>query len=219
MRSAFVAAAAALAVLAPRAAAAQSSSLYGPPDDRVLALPNYSFYYIEPEPPREVRLNDLLVVVVQHTSQFTSEGEVQRTERSKLNAVLADWLELEGLSVKPATQSDGDLRVSANLDGQLRQDAELENRNLLRFRIAARVVDIRPNGNLVLEAHQNIENNHEVWKASLVGEVSPEHVLPDGSVLSENIADLHIRREELGHVREGTSRGWLLRLFDKVSPF
>jgi flagellar L-ring protein precursor FlgH len=40
----------------------------------------------------------------------------------------------------------------------------MELRDQLTFRIGAEVVDIRPNGNLVLQARREIVINEEVWQ-------------------------------------------------------
>ncbi len=50
-------------------------------------------------------------------------------------------------------------------------------------------------------------------------EMTLEDVLPDNTVLSEDIAELMIRRVQTGSVRDGTRRGWLTRLIDKYAPF
>ncbi len=65
-------------------------------------------------------------------------------------------------------------------------------RDGLKLRIPARVVDIRPNGHLVLEAHQTIRNNEEIWERSISGIVRPEDILPNNTVLSEDVAELQI---------------------------
>jgi len=82
-----------------------------------------------------------------------------------------------------------------------------------------RLVDKRPNALLVVEGRRTITNNHEVWEQSLTGVVRPEDVLPNNSVLSENVAELRITKREAGHVRDGYRRGWMLQWLDKYQPF
>ncbi len=89
----------------------------------------------------------------------------------------------------------------------------------MQFRITAKVDDIRPNGTLVLEAHQEIKNNNEVWVQKLTGLVAREDILPNKTVLSEKIADLKIEKCENGHVRDAYKRGWLTRWVDEWKPF
>ena len=96
---------------------------------------------------------------------------------------------------------------------------ELQTNDALLFRIAATVVDIRPNGTFVIEAHHKIHDNDELWEATLTGIIRREDVLPNNTVMSENIAELSIFKRELGHVRDGYKRGWFSYWFDRFSPF
>jgi flagellar L-ring protein precursor FlgH len=89
----------------------------------------------------------------------------------------------------------------------------------MRFRIACRVVDIRPNGNVLIEGRRSILNNDDTWEMSLIGVIRPEDVLPNNTVLSENVADLRIVKRETGHVRDGYRRGWFTRCLDMFQPF
>ena len=85
--------------------------------------------------------------------------------------------------------------------------------------MAAKIVDIRPNGNLVIEGHQEIRNNEERWRISLTGVVRREAIQADRTVSSDSIAELKIDKEELGQVRDGYARGWLGRWYDRYKPF
>ena len=116
-------------------------------------------------------------------------------------------------------QSRGDPHIRGEVDNKYRSESELETRDSMKFRIACRVVDVRPNGNLVLEGRRSIRNNNEMWDYFLLGEIRPGDVLPNNTVLSENVAELSIHKREAGHVRDGYRRGWLLRALDKYQPF
>jgi flagellar L-ring protein precursor FlgH len=209
-----------VAASASSAAQAQSGSIYARAQVQPqMTLANSSWFYYEPEPPRRLQKNDIITVVVKFDTRYLSEGDVQRRKQSNVDAVLADWLQLEGTSLKPAPQDDGDPRIKAQLNAQFRAENSIEARDSMQFTIAAKVADIRPNGNLVIEAHRIIRSNEEVWEQSLTGLVSPEHILPGNRVLSDSIAELTIHKREQGHVRDAVNRGWLLRFYDRVKPF
>ncbi len=189
------------------------------PGQPPLMLGDSSWTLVEPPPVRTFRLHDIITVVVDQKSEVLSEGDVQRRKQSNFDAALLNWIKLRGLDIVPAPQSNGDLRIQGLMNQQYRVQNELETSDAIRFTIAAEVVDIRPNGNLVIEARKIIHNNNEVWEQSLTGVVRPEDVLPTNKVLSENIAELRIRKRELGHVRDGYRRGWLQRLWDRLKAF
>ncbi len=199
---------------------AQTSSIYAMPQTAGgLTLEDLSLTTIEVTPPREIQKYDTITIIVDEKSQLLSEGEMQRRKQATLSAVLEDWIKFEGLDLKPDKQADGDQTISANLRSQFRTQSAMETRDGLKFRIAATVVDIRPNGHLVIEAHKTIQNNEENWDQRLTGIVNPEDVLPNRSVLSEKITELNISKVEKGHVRDGYRRGWFLKFLDRVQPF
>lgn len=205
---------------APADARAQNSSLWAQPRlQGPLTLQNSSWFYIEVEPPREIRLNDIVTIIVDEKAQVLSEGEIDRRNRSNIDARLQDWIELNGLNIKPAPQNDGDPRVRGFLNSQMRAEAGMEAIEGMKLRIAAYVVDIRPNGNLVIEAHRRIRHNDSMWHQSLTGVVRREDILPNNTVFSEDVAELHIDKFETGEVRDGYKRGWLLKFIDTVRPF
>ena len=202
----------------------QSSSLYHrdlpPADAPPMTLEQTSWISPPPVPPKELRLHDLINVRVDVTATMTSQGEVERRKNALYDAVLKDWVHLIGLkALKPDPQTDGDQRARGQLSQLYRAESDLETSEALKFEIAAEIVDIRPNGNIVLEAHQTIHNNNEVWEYSLSGVCSPEDIGPGQVVLSRDVHSLQVDKRERGSVRDGYRRGWFTRWFDQFHPF
>lgn len=203
---------------ASQQALAQSSSLLGEPSQRALTLEDAFTFVPTPEPPT-IGLNDIVTVVVKDAFQYTNEGELVQRKLANLEATLKDWIELDGLNVQKAPQDQGDPKVSGQLNSQYRAISEMETVGGVQFRITARVVDIRPNGNLVLEARKEVVDNEEVWEQRLTGEVRPEDIAPDNTVFSEKLADLRIVKDETGSIRDGYKRGWFKRMYERFNPF
>ena len=116
-------------------------------------------------------------------------------------------------------QSAGDPRINAQLNSQYRAEADTESRNTLTFTIAAKVVDVLPNGTLVIEAKKTVEINGDTWERALSGVIRREDVTPDNKVLSEDIADLRVMTRETGQVPDAYRRRWLHKIYDRFAPF
>ena len=188
-------------------------------EPRALTLSEASWTYRPPTPPRTVKLHDIIVVLVDEKTQVISEGELDRRKTANAAWTLKDWVLLKGLNLIPDPQSRGDPKISGEVQQSLRAEGEFSSRGAMKFRIACEVVDIRPNGTLVLEGRRWLRNNDEIWEISLLGVVRPEDVLPNNTVLSENVANLRVFKREIGHVRDGYRRGWFTRLLDEYQPF
>jgi flagellar L-ring protein precursor FlgH len=212
----------ALALGAAAKATAQSGSLYGNPERRrPLTLAQGDWTYIPPPQPRQLKLNDIITVRVDEKSQVISEGEMDRRKKASLQAALKDWVIFSPrwLGIQPDPQSDGEPKVDGEWNNKYRSQADFETRDAMKFNIAARVVDVRPNGTLVIEGRRNIRNNEDSWEFSLTGVIRPEDVKPNNTVDSENVADMRIHKRESGHVRDGYRRGWLMEWLDRYQPF
>lgn len=199
---------------------AQSSSLYGSPQARPgLTLAGESWLFVQPEPIRQIQINDLVTVMVNETSQVLTEGEVQRRTQSSMDARLRNWIKLDGFGIKKAPQAGGEPRARGSYDAQYNTTAEVQTQDKMVFKLQVRVVDIRPNGNLVLEGHQVIQNNDEIQEISLTGVCRREDVNPQNQVQSEDIYEKKILKREAGSVRDAYRRGWFTRSFDQFKPF
>lgn len=195
-----------------------SGSLYGKAQ-AAMTLENTSMYYQAVPPPKILQLHDFVTVIVNDLAEVISEGEIQRRKNALYDARLSDWTLLKGLSLVPDPQTAGDPRVAGQLNSQVRATSELETGDAIRFTIQCRIVDVRPNGNLVIEGHSKYKINEDVWERELTGIINPEDVTPAGTVLSTKVAELQINKHEVGYVRDGYRRGWFGRFFDAIQPF
>src|SRR5690606_20274914 len=104
--------------------------------------------------------------------------------------------------------------IDANLQSRLNSTGQSTEQEGIRYRIAATVVDILPNGNLVLEARKSIRTNRDVWEYSLTGMLRFEDVDANNTASSEDIANLNIVKRMHGKVYDSTKRPWGIRLYD-----
>src|SRR5262249_11277883 len=147
--------------------------------------------------------HDIVTVIVDYRTRMLSEGDAQARKTSNLTAVLTSWIRFDGKSVKLAPQTQGGPRIQGTYNSQNRTQSDVELRDTLSFPIAAQIVEIRPNGNLYIEANSSIQNNEERWRIFLSGEVRRESIQPDRKVSSDAIINLNIVKKEEGQVRDG----------------
>jgi flagellar L-ring protein precursor FlgH len=207
-------------------ATAQDASLLvapaAPQQAAPLTLQNSSFMY-RPVPPeaqfRELQLNDIITVIVDYRSSLISEGDANSKRNLSFNAVLSDWLKFDGKNIGPAAQNNGDPRIRGQLDSQYKTQADISALDALTFRIATRVVDIQPNGNLVIEGHSEVQHDDETWEQSIAGVVRRQSIGPDRTVRSDDVAERRIRIRKKGFVHDGLERGWFTKWYDCWKPF
>lgn len=178
-----------------------------------------SWTYQPPPPMRVFRQNDLITVRVDEITRVMAEGSSENRKRTLYEAILTDWINLAGFKLRPDPQLEGDPTVAAESNSNFRAEATVESRESLTFNIAASVVDIRPNGMLVIEGTKSIRVNDNLWETSISGLCRAQDVGPDNVVLSKDMIGVEIKKQDRGHLRDGYKRGWFQRAFDRVQPF
>ena len=198
----------------------QGGNIPIPMDSAVQLGPQTSWTYVPPVSARLLKLHDIVSIRIEETSTSLASGNATSRKTTSYDAELKDWIRLVGLdTIKPDPQSDGNQRVQANQSEVYRGDSTIRTSEAFTRNIAAEIVDIKPNGHIVLDATKVIEENDNSWRYSLTGICRSQDIGPDNVVLSRNLIQSHIKKQDLGHVRDGYSRGWLTKLVARIKPF
>ncbi|MEN0110493.1 MAG: flagellar basal body L-ring protein FlgH [Planctomycetota bacterium] len=209
------------------AVAQEANLLYAPiaPPQAAAAGPSLrqsSFIYqtLPPEAmERPLEIGSIITVLVDYRSVMQSEGSNEAIKVGIFNGILSDWIAFDGEDIFPAPQRRGDPTIAGQLNSQLRAESDIEQREALTFAMPVAIVDIRPNGNLIIEGRREISVNEEVWMTYLSGSVARASIGPDRVVRDTAVNDLRVKKFEQGAVRDGYARGWLGRWYGRFKPF
>jgi flagellar L-ring protein precursor FlgH len=113
----------------------------------------------------------------------------------------------------------GEFGLSATSDNQLKSKADYKDERSFEDSITVTVVDIQPNGNLVVMGTRNRNIGGDVQIIEVSGIVRPSDVSFDNTVKSEQVADFRIVSRNVGVSEPYTRPGWLGRIFDILWPF
>ena len=179
-----------------------------------------SWSYVPPTPARALKLHDIVSIRIEETSTALATGNATSRKTTSYDATIKSWIRLVGLdTIKPAPQADGDPRLQTEQNEVYRGDSTVRTSESLTSNIAAEIVDIRPNGLIVLDASKTTTINDNSWKISLTGTCRSQDIGPDNVLLSRNLLNSRIEKQDLGHVRDGYSRGFLTKLLARIKPF
>jgi flagellar L-ring protein FlgH len=175
--------------------------------------------YIDPPlAPRRVQLHDIISIVVDEKSEVTLNSRFNRQRMSTFKAELKDWIRIgtRGRLENAAANQPG---INGEQTDRLQNSGQVTDQEGIRYRIAATVVNILPNGNVVLEARKSIRTDRDVWQFSLTGVIASQNIRRDMTALSENIANLDIVKSRSGKVHDSVKARWGTRLMDWLWPF
>ncbi len=179
---------------------------------------DFSWSFVDTPKPHEVKVHDIITVTVKEAAETNAKSTYNRQRNGQYTAQLAQFIRVNAQgNLDNAAQNSPE--IDGELQSRLQSTGQVTESESMKYRIAATVVDILPNGVLVLEAHKSIVDNKDLWEYTLTGKVDPKKVSPDASVLSENIADLHIAKVQHGKLTDSTKRAWFIHLYDWIGPF
>jgi flagellar L-ring protein precursor FlgH len=101
----------------------------------------------------------------------------------------------------------------------LKGEGDTNREDRLTTRLTGRILDVKPNGILVLEARARVQHDDEISEITLTGVCRKEDVTADNTVLSTQIANKEITVNNKGALRAAARRGWIPRLIDLIKPF
>ncbi len=171
------------------------------------------------------RVGDIITINIVETSKANKSAT---TATGRTNAVTAQINHLMGYEDPNNIPGVGSVFNSANFSntgieasyGQGFTGRGTTNRNEnMTAKMSARIIQVLPNGNLVLRGSQEIMVNNEKQYITVQGVVRPVDIAADNSVLSTYMADARIDYTGEGDLSRKQREGWLSRFLDVVWPF
>jgi flagellar L-ring protein precursor FlgH len=212
--------AAMLAACAPPTLWAQNNSLYQAQDTQGRSVPlnmqQGSLVYSAAPEARAFQMQDIVQVRVDELARMTSMGRNDQRKNANFQAIINNWIRFNGFrKAEPSQMEDGPPQVRGSVQEIYRAENAVETTERLTLNIASRIVDIRPNGNLVVEGHKEVRVNDQVWRVSLTGICRQQDIGRDNTITSDRVIDFRLAKHESGATREGYRRGWLKSAADR----
>ncbi len=164
---------------------------------------------------RAHRIGDILTV---RLVEQTSAKKTASTSTSKEQSIDITPPTVLGRGITKGGNPIFDTSIDAERDfdgsGQSNQS------NSLSGSITVTVVDVQPNGNLVVRGEKVVTLNQGDEFIRLSGIVRPVDVAPDNSIASTKVANARIIYGGRGAIHEANTMGWLARFFiSAIMPF
>lgn len=158
------------------------------------------------------RVGDVVTVRIVESSKGNKNASTKTEKDSSLSTSISAFF---GMPSDKLSQASVGAETSEKHDGAGSTSRSSE----LTAVITARVIDVMPNGNFVIDGRREVIVNNETQLLYVTGIVRPEDIGPNNTVLSSYIADAKITYTGSGVVSDKQRVGWFVRLLDKVWPF
>lgn len=111
------------------------------------------------------------------------------------------------------------LGVGATSGNKFSGKGGTESANTFTGSITATVVDVLPNGHLVITGEKQIGVNQNVDVLRFSGTVDPRALQPGSIVNSTQVANVRVESRGRGAQNEAQAMGWMGRFFNTITPF
>ena len=163
---------------------------------------------------KATHVDDLVTIVVNEKASAVATGDVktQRTSTAQSAITAAGGI----------TRATGPLAnlAKTNTNTQLQGTGTTSRGTTLTATVSARVVDVLPNGYLVVEGTKRVQVNSENQVITIRGVVRPVDIDPTNSVPSDRVAQMEVLVNGKGVIGDSIHRPWFIyRLLLGLLPF
>jgi flagellar L-ring protein precursor FlgH len=173
------------------------------------------------------RVNDLLTILIAENVSATNTASTNDSRDSSGNYAVADLFGantdfgIQGLpllkKLYPATKFTP--TASGSSKSSFAGKGDTSRKGTITATITAKVVEVMPNSNMVVESRKEVIVNNEKQIVVLRGIVRPDDISTTNTIISTYVADAQIYLVGDGVLADKQSQGWLVRALDIVWPF
>lgn len=173
--------------------------------------------------PRASKKHDRVTIVINESTSAKNEATTDTTKESSAKWSLTQLFKI-------TKDRDGDIIAQAFPDARKPEldvsstrehkgEGETESINTAKTVLSGEVIEVMPNGHLVVEAVSSITVNEEERSVVFTGRVDPTDLDSENKIDSKFVIEKKVKFVGKGDIAEAVRRGWLAKAFDFLSPF
>ncbi|MQP66468.1 flagellar basal body L-ring protein FlgH [Niveispirillum sp. SYP-B3756] len=169
---------------------------------------------------RAARVGDILTVNIQINDKAQMQNQTTRARTGTETMGLPNLFGLEAStnSILPNTVNASSL-LSTNSASNSVGNGQIQRQEQINLQVAALIVQILPNGNMVVQGKQEVRVNYEMRELTLNGIIRPEDITSANTISYEKIAEARISYGGKGQVSDLQQPRWGQQVIDIINPF
>ncbi len=164
-------------------------------------------------------VGDIVTIRIVESSSATNNAKTNTGRTTAMSVGLDNFFGLENRFPSGSNFFNPFSAVQSDYGSKFDGSGSTARSGALTAFITARIVQILPGGNLVIEGNREVRINNENQIITLTGTVRPRDISPDNIVQSTYIADARISYSGSGVLNDQQRPGWLARILDNIWPF
>lgn len=185
------------------------------------SIEQVSLLSVRPARPRQFQENDLVTIIVSERNQFDRNQKLDAKKDYEQTIEVSDFLDLVNLLETRFQQSTPARlpRIGVDVTNNFKGDAKYKREDKATARVTARVLEVKPNNTLVLEARSNFTTDEEEQIITLSGLCRAEDVTDKNTIQSNQMYDMNLNVQNKGQVYNTNHKGLIPRILETIFNF
>ena len=162
---------------------------------------------------RARHVGDTITVNISEKNAASTKSNTKTARDSAMSAGVDAYAGLPGKGLIPG------IGLGLNSKNEFDGSGESKSEQAFTSTITATVIEVLPNGNLLVSGEKQVAINQGKEFIRFSGVVNPNTITTANSVNSAQVADARIEYKGSGYLNENQEPGWLARFFLNVMPF
>ena len=163
---------------------------------------------------RARKLGDILTITIDIDEEANIDNQTERQRTGSESASVGTFF---GLGQKWNSDLNPNLEMGSSSD--FSGSGSVKRNEQISLRIAATVVDVLPNGHLVVQGDQEVRVNNELRKLIVAGIVRPEDISRYNEISYDRIAGARISYGGRGQITNVQQPRWGQQIVDQAMPY
>ncbi len=170
---------------------------------------------------RASKTGDIVTVLIDISDKAELSNKTSRSRKSDEQADLTNLLGLESTVAGQLLPQGYTPSAAVNLgsDSSTEGDGSVNRKEKVELTLAATVTQVLPNGNLVVEGHQEVRINFELRDLAIYGIVRPEDISANNDVKHTQMAEARISYGGRGQLTDVQQPRYGQQIIDILFPF
>lgn len=167
--------------------------------------------------PRAMKLGDVVTVKIAIKDKASLDNTSERNRESSTSFGLDTKYDMH----LPLLNGSKAGTINSNIDSKSKSkgDGTITRSESIELMVAAVVLDVLPNGNLIITGTQEVRVNFEMRVLTVQGIVRPRDISTENTVSYEKIAEARISYGGRGRLTDIQQPAWGQQLLDMITPF
>jgi len=172
------------------------------------------------EDQRADNVGDILTVLLDIKDKAELDNESERTRQADEDAGLDALLGYEAdlAQVLPETVNNASL-IGAKSTSNHKGTGKIDREEKIKMKLAATIMQVLPNGNMVIQGRQEVRVNFEKRILEFAGVIRPQDITIDNTISYDKVAEARVSYGGKGQITDVQQPRYGQQVYDVLFPF